>query len=261
VRVLVTNDDGVFAPGLAALALAVESAGHDVVVAAPSGDCSGLGAALGPLHLTGRIAFSPVVIAGLEHLLARSVDGPPALAVLCACLGGFGLPPDAVVSGINAGANTGPAILHSGTVGAALTATNLGRPALAVSLSAGTPQHWETAATAASALTPWLTKVKAPLVLNVNVPNVPRSEVRGARTAPLADAGVVQTAVVEETATGTIELAVPAPRPAAPGTDTALLAEGYIVMTVLSGLRPVLAPLDRQVRVVEKALAATRVPA
>jgi 5'-nucleotidase len=58
--VLVTNDDGFLAPGIAALALAVESAGHEVVVAAPSGECSGAGAALGPLHLTGKIAYAPI---------------------------------------------------------------------------------------------------------------------------------------------------------------------------------------------------------
>jgi len=93
VRVLVTNDDGVFAPGIASLALAVASDGHDVIVAAPSGECSGAGAALGPLHLTGKIAYSTVILAGLEQIPVRAVDGPPALAVLSACLGGFGPPP------------------------------------------------------------------------------------------------------------------------------------------------------------------------
>ncbi|MBV8385650.1 MAG: 5'/3'-nucleotidase SurE, partial [Acidimicrobiia bacterium] len=79
-RVLVTNDDGVFAPGIAALALAVASEGHDVLIAAPSGECSGAGAALGPLHLTGKIAYSAVTLPGLAPVPARAVDGPPALA-------------------------------------------------------------------------------------------------------------------------------------------------------------------------------------
>jgi len=69
-RVLVTNDDGVFAPGLAALALAVESEGHEVVVAAPSGECSGAGAALGPLHLT--------VLSGLRSTMT-ALDAPISL--------------------------------------------------------------------------------------------------------------------------------------------------------------------------------------
>jgi 5'-nucleotidase len=257
----VTNDDGVFAPGLAALALAVESAGHDVVVAAPSGECSGAGAALGPLHLTGRIAFSSVALAGLEHLAVRAVDGPPALAVLCACLGGFGPQPDAVVSGINAGANTGRAVLHSGTVGAALTAANFGMPALAVSLALGAPPQWETAATTAAALLPWLHRVKPPAVLNVNVPNLPRAEILGVQAAPLADAGTVQTAVVEEADSETLELTLPSPHPPAPGTDSHALAEGYVVLTVLSGVRSTFTALDAPISLVERTLTAARVPA
>jgi len=260
-RVLVTNDDGVLAPGIAALALAVASEGHDVVVAAPSGECSGAGAALGPLHLTGKIAFSSETLAGLEQVPVRAVDGPPALAVLSACLGGFGPPPDAVVSGINAGANTGRAVLHSGTVGAALTAANFGRPAMAVSLALGAPPQWETAATAAAAVLPWLNRLTPPAVLNVNVPNLPRNEVIGVRAAPLADAGTVQTAVIEESDSETLELTLPSPRPASLDTDTYALAEGFIVLTVLSGLRSTMTALDGPISLVERTLTAARVPA
>jgi len=260
-RVLVTNDDGVLAPGLAALALAVESEGHDVVVAAPSGECSGAGAALGPLHLTSRIAFSSVNLSGLEHVVVRAVDGPPALAVLSACLGGFGAPPDAVVSGINAGANTGRAVLHSGTVGAALTAANFGRPAMAVSLALGSPPRWETAATVAASVLPWLHRLKPPAVLNVNVPNLARSDVRGVRAAPLADAGTVQTAVVEEADSETLELTLPSPRAPLPGSDTHTLAEGYVALTVLSGLRSTMTALDAPISLVERTLTSARVPA
>jgi 5'-nucleotidase len=260
-RVLVTNDDGVFAPGIAALALAVQSEGHEVVVAAPSGECSGAGAALGPLHLTGRIAYSCETLAGLEHMAVRAVDGPPALAVLSACLGGFGPPPDAVVSGINAGANTGRAVLHSGTVGAALTAANFGRPAMAVSLALGSPPHWETAATTAAALLPWLDRLKPPSVLNVNVPNLPRNEVRGVQAAPLADAGTVQAAVVEEADSETLELTLPSTRPVSVGTDSHALAEDFIVLTVVSGLRSTPTTLDGPISLVERTLSAARVPA
>jgi len=260
-RVLVTNDDGVFAPGLAALALAVASEGHDVLIAAPSGECSGAGAALCPLHLTGKIAYSPVTLPGLEPVPTRAVDGPPALAVLSACLGGFGPPPDAVVSGINAGGNTGRAVLHSGTVGAALTAANFGRPAMAVSLALGTPAHWETAATTAAALLPWLDKLKPPSVLNVNVPNVPRAHVRGVCAAGLADAGTVQAAVIEEDDSETLELTLPSPRPVSVGTDSHAVAEGYVVLTVLSGLRATPTALDAPIALVERTLSAARVPA
>ncbi|MBV8981001.1 MAG: 5'/3'-nucleotidase SurE, partial [Acidimicrobiia bacterium] len=249
-RVLVTNDDGVFAPGIAALALAVASEGHDVVIAAPSGECSGAGAALGPLHLTGKIAYSAETLAGLEQFPVRAVDGPPALAVLSACLGGFGEPPDAVVSGINAGGNTGRAVLHSGTVGAALTAANFGRPAMAVSLALGSPAHWETAAATAAALLPWLDQLEPPSVLNVNVPNVPRSEVRAVCAAGLADAGTVQAAVIEESDSETLELTLPSPRPVGVGTDSHAVAEGYVVLTVLSGLRATPTVLDAPIALI-----------
>ena len=77
---------------------------------------------------------------------AFAIDAPPAAAAYAACLGGFGDPPDIVVSGINPGPNTGHLVLHSGTVGAAMTGAVLGVPALAVSLGIGEPYHWESAA-------------------------------------------------------------------------------------------------------------------
>src|SRR4051794_35335379 len=129
-RVLVTNDDGVTAPGIRHLALAVAEAGHEVVVAAPLTDMSGSGAALGRLHIDDHIDVEAHRLEGLEGVACYGVDGPPALAVLASRLGGFGEPCDVVLSGINPGANTGRATLHSGTVGAALTAANFGASGL-----------------------------------------------------------------------------------------------------------------------------------
>ncbi len=133
-KVLVTNDDGVGSPGLHALARALVDAGHDVVVVAPDRDYSGSGAAIGHLHADDHIDAAPVELPGLAGVRAYAVDGPPGLCVLAARLGGFGDPPDIVVSGINPGCNTGRAVLHSGTVGAALTAANFGVRGLAVSI-------------------------------------------------------------------------------------------------------------------------------
>jgi 5'-nucleotidase len=133
-RVLVTNDDGVESRGLHVLARALVDTGLDVIVAAPDRDMSGSAAAIGQIHIDQEIEAEPIELPDLAGVVAYAVDGPPGLCVLAARLGGFGQPPDLVVSGINPGCNTGRAILHSGTVGAALTAANLGARGLAVSI-------------------------------------------------------------------------------------------------------------------------------
>ncbi|MBV8162058.1 MAG: hypothetical protein JO265_14140, partial [Acidimicrobiia bacterium] len=153
-------------------------------------------------------------------------------------------------------------------VGAALTAANFGRPAMAVSLALGDPQRWETAATTAAAVLPWLHRLQPPSVLNLNVPNLPRHDIKGVRAAPLADAGTVQAAVIDEAGGGgcdasdTLELTLPSPRPVADaGTDSHALADGYVVLTVVSGLRSTLTALDAPIKLLERTLSAARVPA
>jgi len=98
-RVLVTNDDGVGSPGLAALAAAVAEDGHELIVAAPLEDCSGSSSAIGPVAQNQGISYEPVALPGAPGIEALGVDGPPALIVLIARLGGFGQPPELVVSG------------------------------------------------------------------------------------------------------------------------------------------------------------------
>jgi 5'-nucleotidase len=125
---------------------------------------------------------------------AWAVTGPPALCVLFTRLGLFGAPPDLVVSGINPGANVGRAVYHSGTVGAALTARSGGISGVAVSqeVAAGDidgqgsddtlgSQHWESAAHVAAVVVKSLIDrpPPEPVVLNVNVPNLAVSEMRG----------------------------------------------------------------------------------
>ncbi|HEX4540463.1 MAG TPA: 5'/3'-nucleotidase SurE [Acidimicrobiales bacterium] len=239
-RVLVTNDDGIDARGLDELATALDGQGHDVVVAAPAHDCSGNGAAIGPIHLTGQVAFKEVRVGDLGHVPAYAIDGPPALAVLAACQGGFGIPPALVVSGINAGANTGGAILHSGTVGAALTAANLGFPAVAVSLAHGAESAWSTAAAVSGSIVEWLGDVgglNQPIVLNVNVPNLALRWLRGVRIATVASGGIAQAGFVPA-AGGHLQLEMTSPGlPPPPGTDSGLVAAGYVAVTELQGIR------------------------
>ena len=128
--VLVTNDDGIDAPGLHALATEVTARGIPLLVAAPARDMSGASGAIGPV--TPRIGIAHRAIDGLPSS-TFAVDAPPALIVIAAMSGAFGSVPTAVLSGVNAGYNLGRAVLHSGTVGAALTGQNLGLPSVAVS--------------------------------------------------------------------------------------------------------------------------------
>jgi 5'-nucleotidase len=242
-RLLVTNDDGVFAPGIGSLATALVEAGHDVVVAAPADDRSGAGAAIGGIHADETIAFEQIDLDGLDGATCHSVVASPALIVIAACLGAFGPAPEMVVSGINAGANTGRAVLHSGTVGAALTAANFACSGLAVSLAAGGASRWSTAADLAVAALEWLASEPAGGVVNLNVPNREAGELLGVRNATLASFGTVRASIVE--APGGLQVALGAGDDdelgtgddEGPDTDTALLLAGYATLTSLSGIR------------------------
>jgi broad specificity polyphosphatase/5'/3'-nucleotidase SurE len=126
---------------------------------------------------------------------AFRITGPPGLAVMAACLGAFGPPPDLVVSGINAGPNTGHAILHSGTVGAALTAQTFGVSALAVSADDRRPWQWETACALVDEVLELLAAETKGTVYNLNAPGLPLPEVRGLKWASLDRFGAVRLAV------------------------------------------------------------------
>ncbi|HZT67329.1 MAG TPA: 5'/3'-nucleotidase SurE [Acidimicrobiales bacterium] len=236
-RVLVTNDDGWRSPGVAALARALADDGHDVVLAAPVEDMSGSGAAIGPLHSDAAIAYEDVEIPGLDDIPCYAVEGPPAVAVMAARLGGFGDPPDLIASGINPGPNTGRSTLHSGTVGAALTAANFGASGMAVSLGVGDPIHWDTAARVAVLAARWLVDAPATTVLNVNVPNLPAGEVAGVRLARLAAFGTVRAAITGSGG-GKLQIELRATNVTLkPDTDTATVLAGMVAITPLVGIR------------------------
>ncbi len=252
---LVTNDDGVEAPGIRALAAALVRAGHEVSVIAPAQDCSGFSAALGPIHVTGKIDFERTTIPGIDAAV-HAVAGPPALCVFAACLGGFGEPPEMVVSGINLGANTGRAILHSGTVGAALTGLNFACPGLAVSQVVGDPQEWGTAASIAAALVARADAWPDDVVLNVNVPNAPLERIAGLVPAVLEGGGTVRSALIEREA-GVLEWHLPDRRPEpSEGTDNHWLALGYATVTPIRGPGAASAPVHELAAVVSEAVAA-----
>ncbi len=197
-RILITNDDGVFAPGIEALArgLAARFDGvHDLIMVAPLVDHSGAGAAVGAVYERESIPYESVQIPLLEHVPTYGIDGPPALAVILACIEGFGPRPDMIVSGVNNGMNAGRSALHSGTVGAALTAAQFGLRGVAVSIAwSSDPVPWETPVTLACNLVPILAAAEQGTVLNLNVPAVPLSELRGVRAGRLGRVGLIRSA-------------------------------------------------------------------
>ncbi|MCB0205652.1 MAG: 5'/3'-nucleotidase SurE [Anaerolineae bacterium] len=188
-NILLTNDDGIAAPGLWAAARALAGLG-EVLVVAPSTNWSGYGAALPPAT---TLDYAPFAVAPdlTDRVTAFSVDGTPAA---CAQVGLSGVLDkrriDLVVSGINAGLNVGRDVFYSGTVGAAITARLIGKPAIAISLDNGTNgvRHFETAAAClADTVHEFAGKLLSePAVINLNVPNRPLATLNGVKVTTLS---------------------------------------------------------------------------
>lgn len=235
-RVLVTNDDGIDSPGLHALAHELRAGGFEIVIAAPATQSSGSSASIMAEEHDGRIAIDRRRLEGLESVPAFAVHGGPGLIALIAARGAFGEPSEVVASGINHGANVGRAILHSGTVGAALTGGLNGAWGLAVSLDVGmspTQQRWPVAAKTAAELLRDLLRRPRGTVMNVNVPNIDRP--KGTVETDLAPFGIVQTTMEQDD--DAVRLAVEElPHTPDPGTDAAYLARGWVTV---SGIIPV----------------------
>jgi 5'-nucleotidase len=237
VRLLLTNDDGVRSSGLQALAAGLAEQGHDLVVVAPQEDMSGIGAAIGRVRPDQRIDVRDVELAGGRRAFA--IAGPPGLAVMAGCLGAFGDAPDLVVSGINAGPNTGHACLHSGTVGAALTASTFGVSALAVSIHVSDPMHWATACAIAAEPLALLAELPPGTVLNLNAPALPEDEVRGLRWARLDRFGRVRLALADSSDAGLQMEYRDSRAELDPACDTALLERGFATLTAIEAIAEV----------------------
>ena len=170
-RILVSNDDGYFAPGITLLAEALRRLG-DVTVVAPERDRSGASNSLTlDRPLTVRRAPNGYY----------SVNGTPTDCVHIAVTGLLDFLPDVVVSGVNLGANMGDDTIYSGTVAAAAEGYLLGIPSLALSLTSKTGEHFESAIGVALDLVGRLGRepFREPVLLNVNVPDVKPDQLRG----------------------------------------------------------------------------------
>lgn len=170
-RILISNDDGIRSPGLRVLADRLKKLG-EVIVAAPDRERSAAGHSL--------TLNRPLRAERIEENW-YSVDGTPTDCIMLAVQGILKKQPNLVVSGINRGANLGDDITYSGTVSAAFEATLLGIPAFAISLVAEENCHFEAAADFALALAEFILERGLPpdTLLNVNVPNLPLSEIKG----------------------------------------------------------------------------------
>lgn len=170
-RILVSNDDGILAPGIRTLAKTLSEIAH-VEVMAPDRNRSGASNSL--------TLARPITVRRLEEHF-YSVEGTPTDCVHLALTGFFDEPFDMVISGINEGGNLGDDVLYSGTVAAAMEGRNLGLSSIAVSLSGHLYQHFETAAVVARDLA--LKLLEKPLmkktILNVNVPDIPFNALKG----------------------------------------------------------------------------------
>lgn len=254
-KILLSNDDGYQAPGIVALYEALKDLG-DVEVVAPEHNNSAKSNAL-TLH-------SPLYV----HRAAngfRYVNGTPADCVHIALTGLLGYQPDLVVSGINNGANMGDDTIYSGTVGAAMEGYLFGVPAIAFSQTEKGWGHLETAAAAARQLVMQLLPTlpvrhaspsssveptgevahgssaggghsALPWLLNVNVPNVPLSELRGFKVARLGRRHAAEAVITQVSPRGDTMYWIGGAGPArddGEGTDFYATTQGYATITPL----------------------------
>ena len=176
-RILVSNDDGVLAPGLWALVSELKDIA-EVAVVAPDREQSATGTSV-TLRQPLRVQQVTPPVADVKAL---SVEGTPGDSVILALEKLLDKKTDLVISGINQGLNTGDDILISGTVGAALQGYLRNLPAIAVSIPVNNP-CWENAARLTRLLAEKIDSGKIPgdVFLNVNLPDLPLAEIRGIR--------------------------------------------------------------------------------
>ena len=172
-KILISNDDGVHAPGLSILAKALAQIA-EITIVAPDRDRSGASNSLTLQH--------PLRLRRLDEGII-SVQGTPTDCVHLALTGLLSEDkmPDMVVSGINAGSNLGDDVFYSGTVAAAMEGRFLGIPAIAFSIVGGEPMYYSTAAEVAKRLVTLLYEkpIPAKTILNVNIPDVAFDDLKG----------------------------------------------------------------------------------
>ncbi len=231
-RILITNDDGILAPGLSALYEAVADLGETEVVA-PDDAQSGVGHAISVLK---PLLVRRVHVNELFH--GWSVTGRPADCVKLAMLELLPWEPDLVLSGINAGANTGVNVLYSGTVAAALEGALFGITSIAFSLELSEELDFRRAARVARKVLEHILAARPPAgtCLSVNIPATKGTGPRGVRCCAQAPVNWEEhyEKRIDEHGHAIYWLNGRSPSPADhPGSDMAAVADGYVAVTPL----------------------------
>src|SRR5437764_1103410 len=234
-RILLTNDDGVYAPGLRALRKELQKLG-EVTVVAPAGEQSAVGHSI--------TLLTPLLVQEVldeeNRLVGWAVEGRPADCVKLALRELLPEPPDLVVSGLNAGSNAGINVLYSGTVAAAIEAAFFRCTSIACSLEVtrARPADFPRAAALARRVVEQILRQRPEdgSLFNVNIPDLERGPVRGIRTVPQNVAPYVEAFDRRTDPRGRVyfwpgaEYTCPEPHP---DTDVTALAEGFIAVTPL----------------------------
>jgi 5'-nucleotidase len=234
VRILLTNDDGIYAPGLRALRTELLKLG-EVLVVAPATEQSAVGHSI--------TLLTPLLVQEVQDekggLLGWAVEGRPADCVKLALLELLPERPDVVISGLNAGSNAGINVLYSGTVAAAIEGAFFGHTSIAVSLEYTKPKlDFPKAAGLARQVVEQILarRPEAGTLLNVNIPSLDKGPIRGIRTMPQNVAQYLEKYDRRVDPRGRVYfwtspgLSCPEPHP---DTDVTALAEGYITVTPL----------------------------
>jgi len=231
-RILLTNDDGIDAPGLVAMHKALSRVGR-VTVAAPATNQSAAGHGL----TTGRNPIFVTTWTDDGGSVWHSITARPATCVSLALENLLSDTPDIVVSGSNHGANLGLVTYYSGTVGAAREAAFRGIPSIAVSVQAGSPMDFEAAAEFTAHLVENYLKEKLPpqTFINVTYPALPKDQIKGVKIRSLSTKAS-PSFYVKGTLPDGQDYFWPGYRPwasGAPDTDLSAVLEGYIAITPL----------------------------
>lgn len=234
-RILLTNDDGVYAPGLRALRKELQKIG-DVIVVAPAGEQSAVGHSI--------TLLTPLLIQEVldeqNAPMGWAVEGRPADCVKLALLELLKEPPDVVISGLNAGSNAGINVLYSGTVAAAIEGAFFRKTSIAVSLEYTKPKPLDfprAAELARSVIEQILAHpVAEGSLFNVNIPSLEKGPIQGIRVVPQNIAAYVDSYDRRIDPRGRVyfwngpDFRCPDPHP---DTDVTALAEGFITVTPL----------------------------
>jgi len=227
-HILLSNDDGYLAQGLIALAEGMREFA-DISVVAPDKNRSAASNSLTlEMPLRSQLTANGFI----------KVDGTPTDCVHLAITGLLETEPDIVFAGINHGANLGDDVLYSGTVAAATEGRFLGLPAVAISLVNSDPEHFDTAVIVARKILQRLLDqpLAKDILLNINVPDLPWSEIKGFRSTRLGQRHKAEPVIKTKDPRGKVIYWVGPPgaeQDAGPGTDFYAVSHGYVSVTPL----------------------------